>query len=83
MIGSPEYENMAADKPRSVANLLFITIADTTWRAFVPTIGGTFVGIWFDHSFNTAPLWTTIMICVGFITSISLVVMQLRGLKKK
>jgi len=32
-----------------------MTAADTTWRMFVPTLGGTAIGLWLDNQFNTDP----------------------------
>jgi len=83
MTKSPKSNDRAADLPRSVAILLLITIADTTWRVFIPTIGGTLIGIRLDHIFNTAPWWTVITISIGIITSLLLVILQLRSARKK
>lgn len=47
----------------------------------MPTIGGTFIGIWLDHSFNTAPIWTTIMIILGFAISAILVMLQMKSVR--
>jgi F0F1-type ATP synthase assembly protein I len=65
------------------AILLLTTIADTTWRAFVPTIGGTFLGIWLDLLFNTVPLLTVIMIIAGFATSALLIALQIRRVRRQ
>jgi hypothetical protein len=67
----------------SAAILLLVTILDTTWRAFVPTIGGTILGINLDHVFNTAPVITIVMIIVGFITSALLVTLQIRRVRRQ
>lgn len=69
--------------PRLAFKLLATVIADTTWRMFVPTIGGTFLGIWLDHYFDTAPCWTIVMVSVGFLTTILLITLQVRKLRKK
>jgi len=68
--------------PRSAAILLLITVLDTTWRAFVPTIGGTFLGVFLDTSLRTAPIITVVMIALGFATSIVLVIMQIKAVKR-
>lgn len=68
--------------PQSAALLLISTIADTTWRAFVPTIGGTFLGIGLDKAFNIAPIMTTIFIILGFAISALLIVLQLRAVQR-
>ena len=35
--------------------LLLATIADTTWRMFVPAVGFTLLGVWLDGQFSTKP----------------------------
>jgi hypothetical protein len=65
------------------AILLFATVADTTWRAFVPKIGGTILGIMLDNTFHTAPLLTTILIVVGFALSVLLIVLQIRSVRRQ
>jgi hypothetical protein len=44
----------------STVILLLGIAGDTTWRMFVPVIGGTVLGIWGDHSFGTKP-WATVV----------------------
>ena len=39
----------------STVILLLSTIGDTTWRMFVPTLGGTGLGLWVDAQANTTP----------------------------
>jgi hypothetical protein len=68
--------------PKSAAILLLTTVLDTTWRAFIPTIGGTFLGIFLDHLFDLAPVLTIVMIFAGFTTSGLLVVMQVRSIRR-
>ena len=62
--------------------LLFMTALDTTWRTFVPTIGGTFLGVWLDHVFGIAPIATIICILAGFATSALLITLQIRRVRK-
>lgn len=82
MIKSPKSNiDKATGQPRSAAILLLITIADTTWRAFVPTIGGTLFGVWLDRSFGTAPYMTFTMVAIGFAASALLVNMQLKSVR--
>jgi F0F1-type ATP synthase assembly protein I len=66
----------------SAAILLLLTIADTTWRAFVPTIGGTFLGIGLDNLLHVAPIMTIIMIIVGFAVSGLLIALQIRRIRR-
>lgn len=81
MIQSPKSKDKATGQPRSAAILLLITITDTTWRAFVPTIGGTLFGVWLDHMFGTIPYFTFTMIVIGFVSSALLINMQLKSVK--
>ncbi len=81
MTQSSIFNSKTTKQPRSAAILLLYTALDTTLRAFVPTIGGTFIGIWLDHSFNSAPIWTTIMIILGFIISAILVMLQMKSVR--
>jgi F0F1-type ATP synthase assembly protein I len=62
--------------------LLLVTALDTTWRAFLPTIGGTFLGIWIDHSFSIAPIGTIVFLIVGTFLSIILITKQIRDVRK-
>lgn len=62
--------------------ILLLTFLDTTWRAFVPTLGGTIVGILLDNATGRAPLFTTVLIIVGFATSALLITLQIRRVRK-
>lgn len=82
MLQSLKTSDKPAIVPVSPVKLLIITMLDTTWRAFVPTIGGTFLGIGLDHLFNTVPWFTAFMVPTGFLISAILIMLQLKGLKK-
>ncbi len=85
MTQSPNTQKQTTIQPPTVtkaAILLFLTILDTTWRAFMPTIGGTILGIGLDHTFGTTPVITTVMIIVGFAVSILLVTLQIRSVRR-
>ncbi len=85
MTQSPKAHTQTTDRPPTTtqaAILLLLTIADTTWRAFVPTIGGTILGISLDHVFKTTPVITTIAIIVGFATSALLITLQIRTVRR-
>jgi F0F1-type ATP synthase assembly protein I len=69
-------------KNTSAAILMLLTILDTTWRAFVPTIGGTFIGIGVDSMTHNTPIFTIIFIIAGFITSSVLIILQLRRVRQ-
>ena len=62
--------------------LMLITALDTTWRAFIPPIAGTFLGIWLDHLFNIAPVATIICLILGAIVSLMLIVKQIRDVQR-
>jgi len=62
--------------------LIFITALDTTWRAFLPTLGGVFLGIGLDHLFSIAPTATIICLIAGVVTSALLITKQLRDIRR-
>lgn len=62
--------------------VLLMTALDTTWRAFVPTIGGTFLGIGLDHLFGIAPIATVVCLILGFAGSAFLIAQQLINVRK-
>ena len=82
MIESPSLNTTTTKPPKSTAFLLLFTILDTTWRAFVPTIGGTVLGVVLDNVFNKAPLFTLIMIPIGFVISAVLIALQIKKVRK-
>ena len=65
------------------ALVIFGTIADTTWRLFVPTLGGVVFGLWLDNTYGYKPLATIIGVICGTILSLYLVYRQLQGVKPK
>lgn len=50
---------------KSAALILFATAADTTWRMFVPTLGGTLIGLWLDGQWKTEPLCSLAGLGIG------------------
>lgn len=62
--------------------LIFVTALDTTWRAFIPTLGGVFLGIGLDHLFGIAPVATIICLIIGTALSILLIAKQLRDVRR-
>jgi F0F1-type ATP synthase assembly protein I len=86
MTQSPHSDKKTMNQPPTMtkaAILLLATIADTTWRAFVPTIGGTILGIALDNTLHTAPLMTTLLIIVGFVLSTLLIILQIRSVRRQ
>jgi hypothetical protein len=65
--------------PQSTVVLLLGTIADTTWRMFIPIIGLTLLGVFGDNTYHTKP-WLTVVGIVAGVTVASLLV--IRQLKK-
>ena len=82
MLKSSNARHQTTIQPRSAAILLMMTILDTTWRAFVPTIGGTFLGVGLDKLFGLAPWMTIVMIIVGFAVSALLIMLQIRSVRR-
>lgn len=86
MPGSPRLTKPASQtterSQRSTSMLLLITALDTTWRAFLPTIGGTFLGIGVDHYFNSAPIGTIVCLILGTAGSALLIAKQIRDVRK-
>lgn len=62
--------------------VLTLTVLDTTWRAFVPTVGGTILGVTLDNVTGHAPLFTTISIVLGFAVAILLIALQIRRVRQ-
>jgi hypothetical protein len=59
--------------------LLFLSMADTTWRMFTPPILVVPVGLWIDLNFGTKPWITLLAAGVGIVLGALLVKRQLRG----
>ena len=81
----PSSEQSRTTKKQSTTSapmLIFMTALDTTWRAFVPTLGGVFLGIALDHVFNIAPIATIVCLLAGTALSIFLIAAQLRNVRK-
>ena len=65
-----------------VAPILFVsTIADTTWRMFVPSVGFTLLGVWADAEWNTKPWLMVAGIIIGAASAYLLVSRQVARLK--
>lgn len=58
---------------RSTVILLLGDLVDTTWRMFVPTIGGTLLGWWADHAWHTFPWLSIAGLLVGCLVSAMLI----------
>jgi hypothetical protein len=79
-------QNDSGDKPvpptKSTVVLLLGTIADTTWRMFIPTIGLTIAGVYSDKAFSLKPWLTIAGIILGSTIAGLLVARQLKKVNK-
>ena len=75
-------QDQQGQQPLSAPMLVFITALDTTWRAFVPTLGGVFAGIGLDHLFGIAPFATIGCLILGTALSVILIARQLINVRK-
>lgn len=64
----------------SSLGLLFL---DTSTRLFVPSVGGTVLGLWADKSWGTKPWGTIAGVTLGSIIAFLLVYLQLKAVKKE
>lgn len=71
-----------APPDRSTVVLLLGTIADTTWRMFIPTIGLTILGLLADKALHTTPWLLTIGIVLGVLAAFVLVRRQIKDVRK-
>lgn len=70
-------------KNTSTVLLLLGTIADTTWRMFVPIVGLMMLGLWIDKSYGTLP-WALIALTIaGVAIAAELIRRQLMNVNKK
>lgn len=67
----------------STVILLVLTIADTTWRLFIPTVGMTIIGLLLDKQFDTTPWIMIAGIVLGVIVAILLVRAQMKKVEKQ
>ena len=78
----PKKTGQTTKRPVNAPMVLFMTALDTTWRLFVPTLGGVFGGIALDDWLQTAPLATIICLILGIIVSTVLTIRQLVNVRK-
>ena len=79
MNSSPDNSDDQATPPTKGAVILLLgTIADTTWRMFVPTLSGIFIGHMLDQKLGTWPWIFVTGTVLGCLLSGLLVAKQLR-----
>lgn len=64
--------------PRSTVLLMFGDLADTTWRMFVPSVGGMWLGALGDDRFGTRPWIFAAGTVIGISLSALLIKQQLQ-----
>jgi F0F1-type ATP synthase assembly protein I len=62
--------------------LLIATALDTTWRIFVPILGGVFLGIGIDTWLGVAPFAMLAGLIIGIIITVLLIIRQLIDVRK-
>lgn len=73
-----------ATSPEDIpTKVIFATMADTTWRMFVPTVGFTLLGVWADAQFGAKPWLMFAGVGLGFGFAFLLVKRQYGLLKKE
>lgn len=68
---------------KSTVILLLMTMADTTWRMFLPIIGLTIIGLLADKWLHSTPWIMIIAMAIGIALAALLVRQQLQRVKKK
>jgi hypothetical protein len=66
----------------STVILLLTTIADTTWRMFIPTVGLTILGLLADKALKTTPWIMIVGIILGAYLAYVLVRRQIKKVQK-
>ena len=74
----PKPEHTQANT-RKYALELIVSMADTTWRMFVPPALLVPAGLWADIKWGTKPWLTLVGLIAGLTLSVLLVRVQLRG----
>lgn len=85
-MGTSQKKNVS-DKPtpppdKSTVLFLLGTMADTTWRMFIPIIGLTIGGVVLDVNLETKPWFTVAGIILGTVIAGLLVHRQIKRVKK-
>lgn len=75
----------SASQPQSTLGVrsAFLLIMDTSTRLFMPSVGGTVVGLWLDITLNTKPWFTIIGVIGGTVIALWLVYLQMKAVDKE
>lgn len=68
---------------KSTVILLLMTMADTTWRMFLPIIGLTVLGLLADKWLHTTPWIMIVCMIIGIVIAGLLIRQQLQRVKNK
>jgi hypothetical protein len=71
---------MPKPNPNTI-RVLLVTMADTTWRMFIPPAVLVSIGIWADLKIGTSPWLAVVGTILGLIGSVFLIKQQLKGVK--
>jgi len=75
-------ESPVPPKTSSTVILMALTIADTTWRLFIPSVGLTILGLVADKYWHTTPWLMVLGIVLGVIIALWLVRSQIKKVEK-
>lgn len=83
MSTSPSNSDDQGVPPKSsTVILMMLTIADTTWRLFIPSVGLTILGLVLDKQFHTTPWIMIAGIVIGVLIAVWLVRLQMKKVDK-
>jgi F0F1-type ATP synthase assembly protein I len=67
------------ERPQNAVLQMIMTMADTTWRMFVPIVGLLLLGVFADKSLHSVP-WLTVL---GFVLGVGVSALLVRNQFKK
>lgn len=70
-------------KQSSPSMVVYATIADTTWRMFVPVFAGALVGYGLDRVLSTRPVGVLSGTFIGVAVAVLLVYLQYQSTKQR
>lgn len=82
MATSPKKGDDHQMPPNTSTVILMLTIADTTWRLFIPSVGFTILGVVLDKQYGTKPWLMITGIILGVMAATLLVRLQIKKVNK-